>query len=146
MKIRDDIAAMLHAGHSQGHIVRTLHVATITVQRHREAISLPPHPFGAPDHASIEDAFRARTEPAPGGHVRWTGPRSSCGTPVLCHQSRNESAYRAAFRLHHGREPIGRVKPGCDRAGCVAGGHLEDQPMRARTRTTYDAIFGQVTS
>ncbi|MEV0114641.1 hypothetical protein AB0H77_15515 [Streptomyces sp. NPDC050844] len=142
MKIREDIADMLRAGHSQCHIVRELHVATITVQRTREALNLPPHPMGTQSYASLSDAFRARTEPTPDGHVRWIGYTSTSGTPTLVHRKITHSAYRVAFRLRHGREPIGRVTPGCDMPLCVAGDHLEDRLIRERTRSTFAAIFG----
>lgn len=142
MKIRDDIAALLRAGHSQGHIVRELHVGILTVQRTREALGLPPHPAGGSSgHATPDDAFRARTAPAAFGHVLWTG-HVCRGTPMVVHRKAARSAYRVAFRLHHGREPVGRVTPGCDMPLCVAGAHVEDRPIREQTRKTYAAIFG----
>ena len=47
-----------------------------------------------------------------------------------------------AFTLHTGREPIGHVMPGCGLQACVRGDHVEDQPMRKKTRDAYTAIFG----
>ncbi|MGJ3559006.1 hypothetical protein ACR6C2_08505 [Streptomyces sp. INA 01156] len=41
------------------------------------------------------------------------------------------TAYRLAFRLHHGREPEGRMVGTCRIKRCVAGAHLEDNVLRA---------------
>jgi hypothetical protein len=142
MKIRADIAELLHAGVPQIQISRQLRCAPLTVQRTREALGLPAPKSGRPSFVSFEDAFRAHTEPTDDGHVRWTGPVHGDDTPTVYAQRGQRSAYRVAFTLHHGREPIGRVTPGCRLQGCVRGDHLEDQPMRERTRQTYAAIFG----
>ena len=91
--------------------------------------------------ASPEDVFRLRAESVDGGHVRWTGPVTH-GTPTVRHQGANQSAYRVAFRLHYGRDPEGQARPGCGMPGCVAGAHLEDRPMRQRTASLFNAIFG----
>jgi hypothetical protein len=48
------------------------------------------------------------------------------------------TAYRIAFQIRWGREPVGYVKPGCEYDGCVHPEHVEDQPMREQ----YAAIFG----
>jgi hypothetical protein len=66
------------------------------------------------------------------------------------------SAYRAAFRLHHGREPEGTVTSACDELLCVSGTHVEDRPMREQRQAAerrkrqeerrldrlYSGIFG----
>lgn len=90
---------------------------------------------------SLEGAFRARTEGAEGGHVRWTGTTSHA-TPAVWWAGSTYSAYRVAFRIHHGREPEGQVRPGCGVSLCVAGAHVEDRPMRQRSTSLYAAIFG----
>lgn len=79
--------------------------------------------------ASMEEAYRAHAEPVDGGHVRWTGSTSHT-TPTVWFGGTTYSAYKVAFRLHHGREPEGTVTSGCDVPGCVAGAHVEDRPMR----------------
>lgn len=145
MNIREDIAGMLRAGHTQIHIVRTLHVAPITVQRTREALGLPAPKPGPRPPASFEDVFRAYATPAEDGHVRWTGAVSSSNVPAAWMSNKFRSAYRIAFELHHGREPIGRVKVACGTPVCVAGGHLEDRQIREANRradNAFDAIFG----
>lgn len=81
--------------------------------------------------ASMEEAFRAHAEPVDGGHVRWTGSTSHA-TPTVWFGGTTYSAYKVAFRIQHGRDPEGTVTSGCDMPGCVAGAHVEDQPMRRR--------------
>ncbi|NJP75711.1 hypothetical protein HCJ99_34090, partial [Streptomyces sp. C1-2] len=44
-------------------------------------------------------------------------------------------------RMHHGREPVGYVKPGCDEPDCMAGAHLTDRTIRAAD-TVYASILG----
>lgn len=142
MKIREDIADMLRAGHTHTEIRLALHVAPLTVQRTREALKMPPPKTCRRLPATHEEAFQARTEHVDGGHLRWTGYVSSHGGPLVIVAGVNVSAYRLAFRMRHGREPVGRVKPGCDFEGCVAPDHVEDRPMRERNRKAYAAIFG----
>lgn len=90
---------------------------------------------------SLEEAFHAHTEPADDGHVRWTGSKSH-STPAVWFAGSTYSAYRIAFRVHHGREPEGLVASACGVPGCVAGAHVEDRPMRQRSTSLYAAIFG----
>jgi hypothetical protein len=132
---------MLQSGATVTDIVQTLHVSTLTVQRTRKAIGMPAHLRGRWSE-SLAEAFAVRTEPAPGGHVRWTGCVSNKGMPVVSYLRTKVSAYRVAFRAHYGRDPVGLPKPGCGYPRCVAGAHLEDQPMRVRNRETFAAIFG----
>lgn len=143
--IREDIAAMLRAGHTQVHIVRTLHVAPITVQRTREALGLPAPKPGPRPPASFEEVFRAYATPAEDGHVRWTGNVSSSNVPAAWMSNKFRSAYRIAFELCYGRPPVGRVKTTCGTPLCVAGEHLEDRQMREANRRAdraFNAIFG----
>ncbi len=94
-----------------------------------------------PRPASVDEVFRAHTVPVAGGHLRWAG-KTSKGTPIVRFGASAYSAYRVAFRIEHGREPEGHVSPGCGMPLCVAGTHVEDRPMRKRTNSLYDAIFG----
>ncbi|MFJ9890850.1 hypothetical protein ACIQRW_34065 [Streptomyces sp. NPDC091287] len=139
MKLRTDIVDMLRNGHSHAEIMRTLHVGEARVTAHRKALRMPAPRRGGHPLRPIAVVFAERTEPADGGHLRWTGQMSGL-TPVL---GRNgTSAYRIAFRLHYRREPVGYAKPGCGHDGCVQGSHLEDQPMRVQLRTQLASIFG----
>lgn len=97
------------------------------VARVREALGqkpmpLPPHNVRLPH----EERLVIFSEPVRGGHRRWLGSVSGHGMPVIdC-----LSVPRIAFCLEYGREPVGRVLPGCGRRLCVAGPHQTDQPMR----------------
>ncbi|MFH8792251.1 hypothetical protein [Streptomyces sp. NPDC017941] len=97
-----------------------------------------------PRAATVEESFQLHTEPIDGGHLRWTGYISH-GHPTVCHRGSTYSAYRVSFRLHQGREPVGRATPTCGVEGCLAGGHLADRPMREANRradAAFAAIFG----
>lgn len=86
-----------------------------------------------PRPASLEEAFQQHIEQVADGHVRWTG--STChSTPVVWFNGSTYSAYKVAFRVHHGREPEGTVTSACTMPHCVAGTHVEDRPMRLRKR------------
>jgi hypothetical protein len=141
--IRSDVADMLRAGHSQAHIMRTLRVSHGTVKAARDWLGMPSPIVGRTrPPETLAEAFAARTEPVEGGHLRWTGARCTTGTPQLGIQGRYISGYQAAFILRYGREPVGRSLPGCDYQQCVAPDHVEDQPMREKTRALYAAVFG----
>ncbi|MFF8656773.1 hypothetical protein [Streptomyces huasconensis] len=148
MKIRADIAELLHAGLSDRAIARQLSVdAKRTVRPAREALGLPRSRPGRKPAPTVEDLFWRRTQPVDGGHLLWTGARGAASQgrcPFLRHGGRVHTAYRIAFRIKHGREPEGRVTPTCDRDGCVAPDHVEDRRIRERTKSTFDAIFGAV--
>ncbi|MET9517012.1 hypothetical protein [Streptomyces sp. NPDC002994] len=141
MKIRADIAELLHTGLSNRAIGNRLGVDPHAVGAARRAMKLPNvRPGTAPrDKASH---FHARTIAVDGGHLEWTGSRDQHGLPILRTGGNSFSPFRVAFRLRHGREPVGKVLPGCEHRGCVAPDHVEDRPMRERYRQTYAAIFG----
>lgn len=81
--------------------------------------------------ASWEDAFAQHTVAVEGGHLHWTGATSGgSGTPVVAFGGQVDTAYRLAFRWHHGREPEGYVRPTCAYPRCLVGGHLADRAMR----------------
>ncbi|WP_086710269.1 hypothetical protein [Streptomyces antimycoticus] len=137
MKIRADIAELLRAGHRDNAIAQQLGACPKTVARHRAALRIPKDAPGRTSHTSLEDAWRAHTEPTDDGHLLWTGGFNS-GVPTFRHRGHRHSAYL----IGHGRDPQGRCQPDCGRPGCVAPAHVDDGPGRARTRNTYAAIFG----
>ncbi|MFF5668870.1 hypothetical protein ACFY8S_01820 [Streptomyces hygroscopicus] len=97
----------------------------------RKRVGLPVYMRGRrAAYSSWEEAFAEQSEPVEGGHRRWTGPRERSGTPVVRHRTSIQTAYRVAFRLHHGREPQGNVTRSCEIPGCVAGEHQRDRVMR----------------
>lgn len=144
MTIRPDIAEMLRARIPESHIAKQLHVRRKTVADTRKALGLPAPKRGhRPYEATVEDAYRARALPVDDGHLQWTGSFGGDSVPVVNHSSKRVTAYKVAFRLRHGRDPVGAVRPTCGMRGCVSGDHLEDQPMREKNRTAYAAIFGE---
>jgi hypothetical protein len=134
---RADIIRLLAEGHSDREIGRRLHTNPKRVGRIRTELELPQY---EPTTIPLEQKWTTHTQPTPGGHLRWTGPLRA-GTPNLVHGGRNYSARRIAFRLGHGREPAGRVLPGCGQSWCIAPDHAEDTAMR-RADALYTAIFG----
>ncbi|GHI91306.1 hypothetical protein [Streptomyces olivaceus] len=83
-----------------------------------------------------EETYALYAEPYGAGHARWTGAWAG-RMPQIQHPGRygrKESALRVAFRWRHGREPEGRVKPGCGDRACVASGHLTDRTVREQLR------------
>ena len=144
MKIRADIAELLHAGVPQMHICRQLRVGAITVQRTREALGRAA-PRAGRRPLTLEEAFRKGTRPVDGGHLLWVGHRDKDNTPRCCFSKTSLPAPRASFLLHHGREPIGKALPTCGLDYCVAGEHLADRPMREanqRADKAFAVIFG----
>jgi hypothetical protein len=136
---RADIIQLLRDGHSNREIGRRLHTNPHRVAAIRAELDVPPH---TPTPVlTLEQRWAALAKPAGGGHMRWEGGLR-CGTANLVYRQRNYSARRIAFRIEHGREPVGRVRAGCGLAWCVAGGCATDGPMR-RADAAFRAIFGR---
>ncbi|MYR58869.1 hypothetical protein GTY54_22385 [Streptomyces sp. SID625] len=97
------------------------------VRRARASLGMEPMPL-PPSNARMphEERLMLFSEQRPGGHRRWLGSVSGSGLPVIG----SASVARIAFRAEYGREPAGRVQPGCGRRWCVAGPHQTDQSMR----------------
>lgn len=85
---------------------------------------------------TLQQAFKARTEPVGGGHMLWVGRVSSAGVPVLSWRGEHTTAARVAFTIDTGREPVGNVRPTCTYPGCIAPGHVADRPMREALAVT----------
>jgi len=141
MKIRPDIADMLRNGMTYRQIMAEAHVPHRTITATRLAYGIPPNRAGLKPQTSLEQAFRDRARTLDDGHMEWAGQYDG-PIPVFRFNHQRYTARRAAFIVRYGRQPVGEVKPGCDRDGCVAPAHVEDQPMRKQTAATYAAIFG----
>ncbi|MEI5520729.1 helix-turn-helix domain-containing protein [Streptomyces brasiliscabiei] len=139
---RAAIRKLLHAGLADRAIAHQTGTHHVTVARERKALGLPRHPPGRKSYPTLADAFHAHTEPADGGHLRWTGGRSSTGVPRLTHQGREYTASRIAFTLRTGREPVGQARPSCEFAECVAPACIADKAERDRDSAAYAGIFG----
>ncbi|MGC9540215.1 hypothetical protein [Streptomyces sp. UG1] len=139
---RAAIERLLHAGLHDRAIAARTGAHHTTVAKVRKALRLPVHKSGRKSYPTLAEAFRARTEPAEGGHLRWTGSLSSSGVPLVMHDGVSYSAYRVAFKLRTGREATGQARPGCEFPHCVEPRCMTDQRERERDRETFDAIFG----
>ncbi|MFB7461237.1 hypothetical protein [Streptomyces sp. NPDC056188] len=143
MKIRADVAELLHADHSNRAIARQLHTDAKAVAAAREHLGIPKAKSGYKGAATPEDLFWRRVKPTDDGHMEWTGFYIG-STPGLRHGGRNHTAYRVAFRIANGRDPEGHALPNCGRDGCVKPGHHSDRADRAREQrvnSLYAAIF-----
>jgi hypothetical protein len=137
---RADVLLLLRDGHSNREIGRVLHINPERVGRVRAELDLPQY---KPEPAlTLEQRWATQAKPTSGGHMRWDGG-IRCGTANLVYRQRNYSARRVAFAIEHGREPVGRVLPGCGLGWCVAPACATDEPMR-RADAKYAAIFGEV--
>ncbi|MEU0207401.1 hypothetical protein [Streptomyces canus] len=144
---RETIAALLREGLPNIRVARQVGVAPATVQRIRDDLGLPAaRPGRRNTYASLEEAFRANTQRTDDGHLRWTGyTHPKTGSQYVCFRQERLTAAKVAFTLHLGREPEGRVWPGCGMNGCVEGAHLADRLMRQaneRADKAFAVIFG----
>jgi hypothetical protein len=116
-------------------VAQTLGVSTRQVAAVRKALGLATYRRGrrVPE-ATIEEAIARRVRPIDSGHAEWTGNVQANRSPMLFWRGMGQTAYRAVFRLHYGREPDGNISHTCDRERCVAAAHLEDRVLRAERR------------
>ena len=136
---RADIITLLRDGHSNREIGRILHTNPNRVAAIRAELDVPPY---KPEPAlTLEQRWTVHAKPVAGGHMRWEGSLRGC-TPNLVYRQHNYSARRVAFQIGHGRQPIGKVLPGCGLSWCVAPACATDEPMR-RADLAYKAIFGR---
>lgn len=137
MTTRADVVELLHAGWSDKRIARELHMDRRRVRDARHELGIPAHKPGPTPAASPEDIFWRRAQPTDDGHLMWPAYSTTYGAHIS-HAGRRHSVWRIAFRIKYGREPVGKVRTGCDQPGCVHPAHVEDQPMRQLAA----AIFG----
>lgn len=135
---RADILRLLGEGHSNKYVGRMLHASPRRIGQIRREEGLPPTERA--QALTVEQKWASRVQPVEDGHVRWTGALRG-STPNLVSRNRHYSARRVAFRIGHGREPVGRVVPGCGVSWCVAPEHATDAVVR-RADAAYRRIFG----
>ncbi|MFG2900936.1 hypothetical protein ACGFZH_28105 [Streptomyces zaomyceticus] len=133
MKIRQDVADLLHAGHSDSAIGRMLHTDTREVATTRRALGLPTYRRGRKPAESLQAAFLSHCEETGDGHMRWTGSVNNENLPCFRWNGRQWSARRAAYEIHHGTAPGSKTAPGCGQADCVAPAHVIDLGTPGRT-------------
>lgn len=145
MNIRPDVAELLRAGLGNKAIARQLHMDTRPIAAARALLGVPAVKPGRRPPTAPVDLFWQRVRRLDGGHMEWTGYRTTDGTPVVKYGRRVLSARRIAFRAWHGRDPVGYVLPGCGLDECMAPEHATDRQIRAANRradNAFDAIFG----
>ncbi|MGW2951599.1 hypothetical protein [Streptomyces eurythermus] len=122
----EEIARLLKAGPvSDAEVCRQLRCHKRYVAEVRRDLGLPK--YRPPRRVWGREDYERLSVPLTGGHRRWKGRYDQFGVPVA---SRLLTAYRLAFRVHHGREPVGRVEGTCRYKRCVAGEHLTDRILR----------------
>ena len=139
---REDIVRLLNEGCSDKEIGRRLRTSARRAAAVRAELGLPA--YTVPQPPTFAERWAAQTEPADGGHVRWTGSVRDGNSPAMTEGGITVSARRAAFEHLHGRRAVGQVRPGCGTGWCVRPDHLEDRPMRERLANQYEAIFGVI--
>jgi len=137
---RAEIIALLQEGHSNKEIARRLHTNPKRVATLRTGLGLPR--TSRAQAITVEQKWATYTRPTDDGHTEWTGYRRAGMTPMFMLHGVNYSARRVAFVMRHGREPEGRVRPGCGRSWCVAPACATDARLR-RADAAFRAIFGR---
>ncbi|MFE5140389.1 hypothetical protein ACFRDV_22375 [Streptomyces fagopyri] len=129
-----DIAPLLKLDLSNAEIARRLYVSPGVVARVRADLGMPPY-RQAPEN--LRTKFERHTTTVDDGHMVWTGQRTQDLVPVLSHGSKSRiTARRVAYRLAHGREPVGNVASTCQYEWCVAPACQADNVDRDRALAT----------
>lgn len=112
-----------------------------TVARVRRETGAPAYSAGyRARREAFEEAYATRAETVEGGHRRWTGTVTKDGVPMVSTRFGQETAARVAFRIAHGRRPVGHVKATCTYPHCVAPDCVADRPLREELRRTAGAV------
>ncbi|MFG3349546.1 hypothetical protein ACGF1Z_31370 [Streptomyces sp. NPDC048018] len=135
MKIRQDVADMLRAGHSDRAIARELHTDDKYVSRTRAALGLPKARSGKKPAPTLESAFLRHAQKTRNGHMRWTTHVQADGSRAFRWQGRGWTAGQAAFEIAHGRPAIGKALPVCGEDWCIAPAHMQDRAGRFQLAT-----------
>lgn len=89
-----------------------------------------------PEPTTLAEAFLRLITVTDDGHTILTGT----GKVAIYFRGHRFPPLQTAFRLGHGRDPVGRITRTCKTERCVAIEHLADEPMRATihgTRAAY---------
>lgn len=89
-----------------------------------------------------EQIRRGCSRPDGGGHVRWVGPGSPDRAPRIRFHSREVAVTHVIFEQHHGKPPVGQVRPECGEKRCIAPTHLLDDLGRRKVRLALRAVYG----
>ena len=144
MTVRADVAELLQAGYGDRTIARQTGYPIPAIARGRARLGIPKCKPGRKPAATPEDLFWRRAQPVDDGHMQWNGYRTGNGTPGLRHGGIFHTAYRIAYRIQYGTDPIGYVRLTCDQPGCVAPAHMADTrtvPGRGHPNASRDQIL-----
>jgi hypothetical protein len=137
---RDRALALLAEGLTNTEIGRRLGMERQTVGRIRRAAGIPDVPR---QPLTLEQKWRSFVVPVDGGHMKWTGERSSTsGTPLMRYREQAYTATRIAYRIRTGHDPHGYATPQCGMKHCVAPDHVDDLTDRTRTREQLRYLTG----
>jgi hypothetical protein len=138
---RDAEIRALLAEHGSNTIARMLGVDRAAVRRIRTEAGIPYATTGQPRTA--EEKWALFAKPVDGGHMEWTGERgTSSGTPAMRFKEKSYSPAAIAFRIKHGRDPVGYAIADCGLKHCVAPDHVDDEAGRTRTREQLRYVMG----
>ncbi|MFJ8006163.1 hypothetical protein [Streptomyces fagopyri] len=133
-----DIAPLLKEHMSNAEIARRLFISPGVVARVRADLRMPPYRQPV---ETLRTKFERHTAVVDDVHMVWTGQRTQDLVPVLSHGSKSRiTARRVAYRLKHGREPIGNVAPTCQYEWCVAPACQADTVDRDREHATVPQL------
>ncbi|KIF67587.1 hypothetical protein HY68_01390 [Streptomyces sp. AcH 505] len=137
---RAEITALLRQGRSNTAISRELHCDKKRVRELRRLHNIPHAPL---QPLTLKEKWATFTKPLPGGHVEWTGSRQKgSGTPLLRYKQAIYGAAAVAFRIHHGRPPVGQAYADCGHHQCVAPNHVDDTITRGQLREAVRHVNG----
>ncbi|MEZ7004999.1 hypothetical protein [Streptomyces sp. AD55] len=138
-----EILTALHAGGSNKGIAKQLGVDHGAVGRIRRDHNIPTVYEGRRlNPRSLDELWRQHARPLHDQHMAWDGPRINGITPALRYRGSWYSALAVAYRIQHGRDPVGQVSVECDVNACVAPTCVEDAPGRQSLRLLLRKVAG----
>lgn len=137
---RAEITALLRQGRSNTAISLELRCDKKRVATLRRLHNIPHAPI---QPLTLEEKWATFTKQLPGGHVEWTGSRQRrSGTPILRYKQAMYTAAAVAFRIRHGRPPVGQAYADCNHHQCVALDHVQDTTTRGQLREALRHVTG----
>jgi len=133
------VSALHNAQWSAVKIAAVLGVDRSTVARDLSA-NLPAHPGSGSSPPRLAAYVAARVTLSD-EHQLWQGRLSARGMPIL-HGAVRTTGPRAAWYLHHGTWPLGRLSRHCDEPLCIAPGCHDDQAQQQHLRHVLRDVKG----
>jgi len=137
LSLPERVAELSRVGLSDPAVAARLGLSTKAAARMRRAQGIAPYNTMAPS-----ERLKQYTRPMPDGHTGWSGALSSRNTPIIYFGGRNVPACRVVFQQHHGRVPVGQVRPECGQRDCLTASHLADDRIRRTARLVLRDLNG----